>query len=358
MLNERIVISGDLTRVDENMAPHQAGNIAWFSRIFTPVLEGLGCSVDTIGAGKEDFPLERLLQSIYDPTVGLLRDQWAASYDNGLPPRVSRELIEALGAATFLLFEAPPSMMAALDAAGHVYLNFRVHPIRFASDLVFAIKTNDKGIARRLKRFAMESDFVKREVELCRKRWENGKSDVPSKSTLFMAQTFEDASLIESGKFLRINDFAEKLRDIVRAEDPIFYKRHPLERNQASFDFWNELFPRTVEISADVSTYELFCKSDDLRIVTISSGSAYEATLFGHSASYLSPRNWGGEYYLDYIPISHEYWYSAFWKDILTEPGIIRSAIQYAVPRRRKRDDLPFVEGRLRTLINVEWSKR
>ncbi|MCZ4430319.1 hypothetical protein O3S81_11480 [Agrobacterium sp. SOY23] len=360
MLSDRIVITGDLTRVNDNMEMHQAPNITWFSKVFRPIFEDLGCSVDTFGATDDDFPANRFHKALYDG-VGAstsIHEKWAAHYDTHLPLPARILLLEAMGPAMFVLFEAPPSMLSAIDEAGHTYLNFRVHPLRFASDLIFAVKTNDKYIARNLRRFTMRSDFVRREIDDCRKRWRGGENTLPRNSTVFMAQTSQDGSLIEEGKFTRIDEFAEKLKKLVRAGKPIFYKRHPLESNQKSFDFWLGTFPTTVEIFPDISSYELFSQSEHLNVITISSGSAYEAKLLGHSPTYLSSRYWGGRYYSDYTPITHEYWYPSFWESALTEKRVITSAIQSFFGRGNADNELPFVKDRLRSAINFEWSKR
>lgn len=357
MSDNRIVITGDLTRVNDSMELHQAKNIDWFSRIFAPIFEELGYTVETVGREGNEASLRALRQSLYDVGSGDLQDQWASYYDSLRPHKALSEFVTDLGPALFLLFEASPSMMAAIDDAGHMYLNFRVHPIRFAADLVFAVKTNRKHVAQNLRRFSMPRHFVSREVNLCRQRWRTSGNSLPRGSTIFMAQTSQDASLIERSKFLRIEDFTDKLLNIVDRSRPIFYRPHPVERQQRSLDLWTSLFPSTTEASAGVSTYELFCQSDDLRIVTISSGSGYEAALFGHSASYLSSRYWGGCYYEDYVPISHEYWYPPFWEDIFTKRGIVGSALHSLARNSSVEHDLPFVEGRLRTLINFQWSR-
>lgn len=360
MFSDRIVITGDLMRVNDSMELHQAPNIAWFSKIFRPIFEDLGYIVDIFGASDGDFPANQLHRTLYDgiEEPRCLQDQWAAYYDKQLPSPARRHLLKSLGPATFVLFEAPPSMLSAINEAGHVYLNFRVHPLRFASDLVFAVKTNNKYIARNLRRFTMRSDFVRREIEDCRERWRGGKNTLPRNATVFMAQTSQDGSLIEDGKFARIDGFAEKLKNLVRVENPIFYKRHPVESNQKSFDFWLETFQTTVEISPDISSYELFSQSEHLNVITISSGSAYEAKLLGHSPKYLLSRYWGGRYYSDYTPITHEYWYPSFWESAFTENGVITTAIQSFFGRGNIDNELPFVKDRLRSAINFEWSKR
>ncbi|UZX44593.1 hypothetical protein A6U84_21325 [Agrobacterium sp. 13-2099-1-2] len=353
----QIIISGDLTRVNDRMELHQSHNIAWFSRLFTPIFQSLGFKVYTVGEKKNDFPLNLLHDSIYDQTSRKLHDQWAARYDAGFPTAFVKELVDAFGPATFFLFEASPAFMESLDSARMVYLNFRVHPIRFASDLIFAIKTNDKNVALRLKQFAMKANFLKREVELCQRRWRTSQNVIPAGSTIFMAQTNEDASLIENGRFLRISDFSEMLRREIDSSRAIFYKRHPHVRYQESFDFWQHMFPDTKEVPSDISAYELFCQSKDLRIATISSGSAYEAKLFGHSTLYLSGRHWGADFYRDYVPITHEYWYPEFWRNLFETRGIARSWIQTITRRGINAGKLPFVENRLKGLINFEWSK-
>ncbi|GBQ27682.1 hypothetical protein AA12717_2746 [Gluconacetobacter sacchari DSM 12717] len=346
-------------RCGENFSFHQSPNIQWFSDLLRPFLEELGLHVDVIGLDRGEFPFKAFYETVYGAADATAVGKWAALYEGELSGGVSDWLRDAFGDAMVFLFEASPAILGLLRRSGQVYLNFRVHPLRFGSDLVFAIETNDRDIGRRLRSFAVGARFIREEVGRARRRWHGAPAMFPDNAMMFLAQTRDDSSLIYNGKFLSIDANIKKIFRISDGKIP-FHKRHPLDPNEAEIDKWLKIFPHSIPVENDVSVYQIFAAHPPMDFITISSGSGYEAGLFGHRTHFVSPRNWthedGG--FSHFVKILYEYWHVAFWDHILFGSKISSLPPGSWITARAIRRECAFIPDRLRRTINFEWSPR
>jgi hypothetical protein len=317
-------------------------------------LETIGYQVSTLGADDDDFPFNDFYDILYKKPNERLASNWAEIYDDELPSS-AQELIQShLGNSVVFLFEGSPSILKIIDEIKGVYINFRIHPMRFGSDLIMAIESNDKDIMHRLRQYKMSSEAVTAEITALKARWANKLIDLPRDSLIFLGQTRHDASVIVSGKFMSLTESAESLLAMGSGR-PVFHKPHPHDSGAPTLGQWLSIFPNSQEVSS--STYNILAHEKSMEFVTISSGAGYEAEILGHKVNFLNPKNWGrnSQGYTHFVDVFFEYWYTGFWNYVLSSG---REWWAFSRSAWRPCASSCFVPDRLRCVIGMEWSER
>jgi len=152
---------------------------------------------------------------------------------------------------------------------------------------------------------------------------------------VILAQVASDASLIHRGAIARPSDFAGEIAAACQGRT-VLLKPHPYDDGGA-LAAWRTLLPGAALI--ETNFYELIAVEPAFDVLTLSSGSAAEAALFGHRAQRLLPAADA-----ESTAMLHAYWYPGFWEYCLGGGEMPR------LP--------PFVPGRLRGVLNLGWSKR
>lgn len=290
------------------------------------------CSViDEAIAG---VPLTALYAELYrgDPIAG-----WAAAQGgDALPAKVEALIEAATRDALTILFEAPPVLIAALDRLGRPWIEVRVDPRRFLADLLLSFRASDPDIGARLAEAALDADFLAAEIAYVRARHFYLPASLPADALVVLAQVTSDASLIHRGAIARPVDFASEIAAACRGRT-VFLKPHPYDDGSA-LAAWQALLPGAAVI--DTNFYALIAAEPPADMLTLSSGSAVEAALFGHRVRRLlpDPADQG-------TALLHALWYRGFWQWCLG-----RSDTRPAEPS--------FVPDRLRRALNLDWSKR
>jgi hypothetical protein len=278
------------------------------------------------------------LQALY---AELYRDDWIAGWaamqaEDALPPRVEALIEAATRDSLTMLFEAPPVLIAALDRLGRPWIDVRVDPRRFLADLLLSFRASDPGIGARLAEAALDADFLAAEIAYVRARHFHLPASLPPDALVVLAQVTSDASLIHGGAIARPADFAGEIAATCRGRNVVL-KPHPYDDGSA-LAAWQALLPGAAVI--DTNFYALIAVEPPADMLTLSSGSAVEAALFGHRVRRLLPAPAGQR-----AALLHGYWYPGFWEWCLG-----RSGLRPAEP--------PFVPDRLRRTLNLDWSKR
>ena len=189
--------------------------------------------------------------------------------------------------ALVLSYEMPPWLRSVLDLAGVAWLDVRVAPLRFGSDLYLGLATNRPELYAAIHQRALREHDVMADAGLLaakvryRLRYRSDSLRLAG-STVYIGQTGEDASLLTGpGHYLRAADAAPALAAFV-GTTPVLYKPHPYagEFAQAERHALQQMFGRPLEL-CDTDTYDLIAGDAPVRLVGISSGALQEAAWFG-----------------------------------------------------------------------------
>lgn len=340
----KLVILGDLLRITSDWCFHQTSNIGWFDGIFKKSLGTLFASVHTCCDPNIGFPFEQFYESLYPDRTLSPEAAWAAVFDTTLP-KESLSLLEAWIDNRFaLLFEGSPALVRALSDLGIFLLNIRVHPYRCGDDLFLTCYSNAPIIAERLKQASLHLGYFRNLSQNIARRYHGNRLALRSNSLIFLAQTDSDAVLIHKGRFFCLADACEELNKLAQGRTP-YHKPHPHAVDGRLIREWLTLFPDSIALGPDL--YRLFATNEPLTFVTASSGSAFEAETFGHTAHYLMPRHWGPKGGLSETNrvLPQHFWDPGFWDFVLN--GKPFSAV---IP------DGGFLPDRLRNTIAYDWA--
>lgn len=242
--------------------------------------------------------------------------------------------------ALVISYEMPPWLLAVLNATGNDWIDLRVSPLRFASDLYIAARTNSPALYGALKRHAQTESAIHFEAMLLtaqiRHRLRYDAAPTIEGALVYIGQTETDAAIVNSqGCFARINDFNAVLQ-AAAGESPVFYRAHPdsgefADREHRTLE---DILGRPVQ-RCDYETYDLMAGDANTRLIGLSSGALQEAQWFGREATALfgpvcTPTfdsNFDPNGYLQLA--SHDFVSEPLWADLLGAPpriGAVRLA--------------------------------
>jgi hypothetical protein len=343
-MKKRAVITGDIFRASHDLIFGQEYNVKWFSGLLMPILNYLGFEIEVVGYSHKEQFFADIYNVAYDANGQDIVSKWANIYDSNISDNLANIILSRFGEGIAFIFEGSRSLLKLFEARAVPFFNFRVHPLRFGTDLIFSIHTNDPNAMSRLATFSIDDNFIVSEVAQLRARMINKPVRVEEKSTVFLAQTANDSSLVVDGGIAQLANYEESVRSTV-GDRKTYHKRHPHDLNEPTISTWCKMFPESEELTG--SLYPLIASFSDISFISLSSGGAYEASLFGHKAKCLIHNHLGLDVRAQ--PASHvayEFWYPSFWAHILLGDTGWKS------------ERANYLPDRLRRTIGLEWSQR
>lgn len=243
-----------------------------------------------------------------------------------------------------LVFEGSPTLVRALSDLGVSLLNIRVHPYRCGDDLFLTCYSNNPVVTRRLRQVSLRLEYFQKLSRAIARKYDVTDSALGNDALIFLAQTDSDAAIIQDGRFFSLPASSDQLRKLAQGRAR-YHKPHPHAVDGRLVREWRTLFPDSIELGPDL--YRLFATHQQLTFVTASSGSAFEAESFGHTAHYLMTKHWGpkGGFSEANQVLPQCHWEPGFWDFILNGTGFDASLAGNRL--------LP---DRLRNAINYHWA--
>jgi len=215
---------------------------------------------------------------------------WARGY-NGIPATAAAYLTRHLPPRALVLsYEMPPWLRKLLDASGHDWVDLRLSPLRFGSDLYLGLRTNNPQLYAAAHAHSVSAHEIAADAALLaaklryRLRYEPiaGALD---EQCIYIGQTEADASLLtDDGRFVRAADYADTLRKLAEP-GPLQYKPHPMAGEFAKVEQAElERITGKKVLLCEADTYELLAREDKIILVGLASGVLQEAAWFGRDA--------------------------------------------------------------------------
>ena len=281
---------------------------------------------------------------------------WVACHHE-VPQAAALELARHIpDGALVVSYEMPPWLRKVLDRRGCDWIDLRLAPLRFATDLYMAARTNRPALHAALQRHAVSPHAIHFEAMMLAARVRHHRRYTEDNlaldgSVVYLGQTEADAAIIDSnGRFVRIGDRAEPLREAVGAA-PVLYRAHPqggafANEEQREIE---RLIGRPVT-RCEVETYDLMAGDAGVKLVGLSSGALQEAGWFGREAvALLDPicrpefgAAWNSDTYQ--LLASHDFISEPLWAELTTGTAPRADAVRIA-PR----------PNLLRELHNAWW---
>lgn len=320
---ERIVFSADLLRETcEKKRPDSStkAKVEGFHRLFCwQLAEASGLQVDVI-TRFEDEHFFTLNDS--EPTIA----GWAQlSGRTRYHPESLRLLDRLFGNSLVIGYELPSIIVEMFDALGLTFIDIVIHPVRFLDDLFLAMRTNAPAIYEQLLSYRVAESYYYLNAAMWRANSAvNFGYPLAENSLLFLGQTDVDRSLIGNDKMLGFFDFIERFEAMSRDHSKVYYKRHPMARDNKELLAY--LDSRAEVQCIDQNIYLLLGRDELVKVSAISSSALHEARYFGKQVEYLlAPRHSfageGSDLCHDrdkYVPVFGHYFNPTFWREVLS----------------------------------------
>ena len=278
---QRVVVTGDLIRTGFNHnKPNQNGTINWLHSMVSPVLRSAASrDVAMISSDPEDgFEIERFYSLCH---FGMKPDgaNWADIFSASALSVQARCYLDTLFSRSLVVgFELPEIFRKVFDAHSIPYLDLTFHPIRYTPELALGIRTNSDFIRARLMEFAV--DESEHYVEAALFRSKNEPKDLElAEGALLAGQTIGDRVTISGGGYTSLIDYKDEIVDHLSGYDRVYFKRHPLVRNDHEIIRFLCGLPNIKII--DENIYDLLCSGIVQDVYSLCSGVSVEAKYFG-----------------------------------------------------------------------------
>ncbi len=348
----QITITGDTTRPYPCGDLHQRNDIAWFGRLLQyPVSRAVG-SFPVVPPGSASATFE-VLQSIYDCTGYTVGEaDWARLFGRtSLEPECLALLDRTYSESMVLGFGLPDVFLRYFQHRGIPYIDAILHPARFLDDVFLAFRTNMPQAFEALRTFAIPEEqlYVQAGIHAATIARMNPLA-LPANSCLLLGQSRGDKALIDGNRMLTLEDFRDDLRRLASEHGCICFKRSPFAGEDPAII--EELRQEGVLQVTEANPYVLYCNENISKVVTISSGAAYEAKCFGKETRYLyrpSCQLGDGNSAFDpwaYIGVYDAFYTPRFWADLLAGVYPVDNCPEVCIPAKT---------SRLRTSLQSQW---
>lgn len=247
----------------------------------------------------------------------------AADYLAGfIPPR-----------ALVLSYEMPDWLQKMLDARGIDWVDLRMSPLRFGSDLYIGLRTSNPALYAAAHAHAVRPHEVAAEAALLAARLRyrlryQATAGLMEQQCVWIGQTESDASLLdENGRFVRAEHHAQTLKQLA-ASGPLHYRPHPMAGDFARREREAiEQITGRKALLCELDTYELLAREENMILVGLSSGVLQEAAWFGREAYALFRPISTPRFDVEHDPAgclqiaSHVFMSQPLWSALMDSPG-------------------------------------
>lgn len=239
-------------------------------------------------------------------------------------------------------FELSREAKEKLNSMGKVYLNLRIHPVRFMDDIFFSFETNSDSIRLSLQNYCVNDELCKLQASIIKATVIklNKKNIIMPNSLLLVGQTEHDLVLYDGNKYLSLLDRIDQIKEVASNYNNIYFKPHPYVKN--NHYLLRELRKTLGKVQyIHTNVYQLLANEGTQHVAALNSSVLYESVYFDKQTTFLLHATFTNTQ----IGIYGDYFNGAFWTDILS------STLQ-TVPSSL---ELTFQPSRTRRALNDFW---
>ncbi|NHN83085.1 hypothetical protein GOB93_00275 [Acetobacter musti] len=257
-----------------------------------PIRQALGINVPP--SLRQKFMAANGMPS-WDHTTNNIMDHnylWIDNYKN-LSVELEKYFVENIPERSVIIgYELSPGLIKFFEKNNHHWIDFRISPIRFLSDLLIALRTSIPGLQKRLPSLAVRYSEIRLEAnklkasyihkERYKKEYDLFRS---SKDIVYVVgQTEADASLVNGKSLITLSCYEKRLKEIFFGKK-VAYLPHPsaakwhIEKEKSYLTSLNCSF-----FTDNIHLYNAFFEEKPGTFVGISSGSLQEAPFFNCSS--------------------------------------------------------------------------
>ncbi len=203
------------------------------------------------------------------------------------------------------------------------YVDFAFHPVGFMPRRPIAVRSNISALYGFFKSMRMDEDEMKKAAAALSSGLDSaGVAEgihAGGNKALFVCQPENDRSLMQRGKFARLEEYAQEIKNILASHDALLVKK--CDRAGSKSHLWlTQLFPGVQMTDAD--TYTLMRLKNVSAVYSLAADASLEARYFGKKGIQIIPdiRDFYSSYMdaIHYMPIKNELDAQTFWHHILS----------------------------------------
>ncbi|MGR5297190.1 glycosyltransferase [Vibrio mediterranei] len=283
-MKNRIVITGDVFRRPKNGKGFiQDGNIQWVYDLFSFLLEditGENVILDMTSYAESGFSAGDFYGNSNESCDYY---KWVSNFNKCVFSDDEINYTKKCYHNDFIIgFELSNFQKKLFEACDIPFLNLAIHPARFGDDYYFKVDLNKNFDYGDYSQYLVKDSTIKKNALFYKAQNRRGnRLEVKGNSVLFCGQVEEDASLIDGNYMVDKDMYHKDIMELASQHEHLYYKPHPHSLNQkATFELIDRL-PNASIINSPF--YELISKDEIKTVAAISSGTLYEAELFGKS---------------------------------------------------------------------------
>ena len=311
----RFVFTCDVLRICEprlSLFNSQGVNLDTIINIFGHSVKKFGKEVVSISGNENNKELRRsfYVTNKIEPTV----DNWAKIFTGeGFSDTVDSLLNKYFYPEDFVFgFELPPYLKAFFNRKNILFLDIKIHPVRYLRDYMFCFYSNYQPLNKKLETYAIdELEFYHAANLLAAQFRRNMSEDIikmeRGNNIVFFGQLLGDAQLISKKGPVQLGDIIEVLNLLASQYETCYFKPHPFFKTPFLMNKLKNCCPDVVII--DHNAYQLLSSCIE-NFAAMSSGTIYEAKYFNkHASWYLNgfvEDRYYGEYYIPILDSTFE----------------------------------------------------
>ncbi len=306
-------------------------NQGWFDSVFSNIIKAaVNVCVDELGRDE----LENIKREIFHcyRFHDIPKEGWFELYNADVCDKLLDIVNVSFKNSFIIAFELHPLLQKAFDVLNIPYIKMMWHPVRYMDDIFFGMASNEERVYSKILKYKVDEFLFMQHASILRaearlNEWCR-RIRVKENSCVFFAQSNVDCSLIRGNSMLNFFDFRDEFLDDIKSYDHVYFKIHPVNRNEEVIKFIRTIRKAEILYPLDIDFYDLLASTNIRKCLAISSGSLYEARFFGKEIKYyykqpfMFVNDYGSEQYKisdTFIPIYKTFWQPKFWADILSD---------------------------------------
>jgi hypothetical protein len=277
----RVVFTSDVFRSAGFGLPSVSSNRSWLRGLFHNLFVSSGYSLSEFAPASEGGTFD---VDGYRSILGLPMtvDGWAVATATHIPEDAKSLFNGLIDSDVVIGWGLTPAVINLLNASQITFIDVEIDPIRFANDLFFRMRTNNKQISRLLKELHVSSEDLRLSVADIRGYVSRRAPEALREGSslgLFVGQTTTDLSIIASGRIAEPKDYIEEIRQIAERVDILLVKPHP---GQAAYSHLSSILdgiPNTHLCNSNI--YRILSDINIRHVIGLSSSVLHEARQFG-----------------------------------------------------------------------------
>lgn len=228
--------------------------------------------------------------------------------------RYYREGVEKATANTlFIGFELYDEQKELLRKKKILFIDLRIHPVRFLEDILLSFEASDTILNERVESFTLKEESFFLHAGIVSAGLSRKHKAFTKETLLIIGQTEKDKVLFDGVGYKTLSDYKSTLISLSKNYESVLYKPHPYAKNAKEVIKELKHFLPSLEVSYE-NGYALLSDENVTHAVGLNSSLLYEAPYFGVESTFLyqKPFDFSKQKALGHLCLTPSFWQELF----------------------------------------------